>query len=166
MRGWAKARCGATEEGILEASRGLENFRALGSYVPHVYRASCLVESLMEAAPHRDALVEIDRALERADGRSDRFWDAEIFRLRAVAQLHTGAPDTAVEHDLLRALGLAETQQARILSLRATTTWAQWLEGKGRGAEAREVLGERVDRIEASPDLADLSAAREVLAAL
>ena len=166
VRGWAKACCGDTEEGILEANRGLEIFRGLGAYVPHAYRASCLVEALLEAGRHRDALREIDQALERAQGRSDRFWDPEIFRLRAVALLHTGAPGEAVEHDLQRAIALADAQQSRVLALRATTTWAKWLEGEDRGVEVREVLRERSERIEASADLADLHAAREVLAAL
>ena len=66
----------------------------------------------------------------------------------------------------MRAMGLAEAQRARILSLRATTTWAQWLEGEGRGAEARDVRQKRAKSVEASQDLADLRAAREVLTAL
>jgi tetratricopeptide (TPR) repeat protein len=166
VRGWAKARCGDAEEGILEASRGLDIFRSLGSYVPHVYRASCLVEALLEAERHREALSEIDRALERAAGRYDRFWDAEIFRLRAVGQMHTGAPGDAIERDLRRAMALAETQHAWSLALRATTTWAEWLEGEGRRGEARDVLRERLAAVEASDDLPDIRAARGVLATL
>ena len=60
----------------------------------------------------------------------------------------------------------ADAQQARILALRATTTWAQWLMDDRRGAEARDILSERTECIEASADLADVRAAHEVLGAL
>jgi class 3 adenylate cyclase/tetratricopeptide (TPR) repeat protein len=166
VRGWAQAVLGGHDEGIREAREGLTIFERTGAYVPHVYRASCLVEALMEAGRHAEALAEIGRALSRSAGRYDRFWDAEILRLRGLCRLHEGAPAESAEQDWRTAIALAERQGARMLALRATTTCAEWLLGEGRGAEARAPLAERLGHVDGGAGLDDVRRARAVLASL
>jgi class 3 adenylate cyclase/tetratricopeptide (TPR) repeat protein len=166
VRGWALSVEGEWDDGIREARQGLEIFERTGSYVPHVYRASCLVEALMAAERWAEALTEIQRALAHSAGRYDRFWDSEILRLQGLCRLHTGQPFEEVEREWLAAIDLAERQSAHMLSLRATTTLAESRLTHGGAAEVRDDLARRLGRVRGGDALADVRRARAVLAAL
>src|SRR5262249_54984157 len=67
------------------------------------------------------ALDVIDRGLSIVSHNSERFFEAELYRLKAQALRKRGAPDTEVESLLDHALQTARSQQARLLELRAAT---------------------------------------------
>ena len=97
----------------------------------------------------------------------ERWWEAEIYRLRGILLLrHSMAPQAEVETWLRRALDVARRQAARSLELRAATSLARLWRDQGKHAEARDLLEpvynwftEGFD----TPDLGDARAALEEL---
>ena len=86
------------------------------------------------------ALEVIDHGLSIVSHNSERFFEAELYRLKARALLMRGAPDAEVESLLNQALRTARSQQARSLELRAATDLARLWMNQGKRAEALDVL--------------------------
>src|SRR6266700_3181393 len=86
------------------------------------------------------ALEVIDHGLSIVNHNSERFFEAELYRLKARALLMRGAPDAEAETLLDQALRTARSQQARSLELRAATDVARLWLNQGKRAEARDVL--------------------------
>ena len=77
------------------------------------------------------ALDTIDRGLAIVSHNCERFFESELYRLKARALLIRGAPDTEVESLLDQALRTARSQRARSLELRAATDLARlWMKSR------------------------------------
>jgi len=71
----------------------------------------------------------------------ERFWEAEISRLRGVLLLRqTGTPQAEAEAWLQHALDVARRQEAKSLELRAAMSLARLWQQQGKRAAARELL--------------------------
>jgi predicted ATPase len=81
----------------------------------------------------------LDEAIQAAQATSERFFEAELYRLRGEILLGLGKKPEA-EAGLRQALTIAQQQQARWWELRAATSLAGHWRDEGRYAEAREVL--------------------------
>jgi predicted ATPase len=81
----------------------------------------------------------LDKAIQTAQATSERFFEAELYRLRGEILLTLGRKVEA-EAGLRRALTIAQQQQARWWELRAATSLAGHWRDEGRYVEAREVL--------------------------
>ena len=89
-------------------------------------RSSCYcVPALLLRNEPETALEVIDRGLSIVSHNSERFLEAELYRLKARALLMRGAPDAEAESLLDQALITARGQQARSLELRAATDLAR-----------------------------------------
>jgi predicted ATPase len=111
------------------------------------------------------ALEVIDRGLSIVSHNSERFLEAELYRLKARALLMRGAPDAEAESLLDQALRTARGQQARSLELRAATDLAKLWINQGKRAEARDVLESIYGRFSGF-DTQDFNEAKAVLAQL
>jgi predicted ATPase len=108
LRGWALAMQAQDEEAMAQIRQGITAFRATGAalLVPYL----CTV--LADVAAH--TLME---------QHEERWWEAEIYRLRGVVLLRqSGTPQAEVEPWLQRALDVARRQEAKALELRAATS--------------------------------------------
>ena len=112
------------------------------------------------------ALEVIDVGLSIVSHNSERFLEAELYRLKARAVLMRGAPDAEAESLLDQALITARGQQARSLELRAATDLARLWINQGKRAEARDVLESIYGRFSEGFDTQDLNEAKAVLAQL
>jgi predicted ATPase len=112
------------------------------------------------------ALEMIDQGLSIVSHNSERFLEAELYRLKARALLMRGAPDAEVESLLDQALITARGQRARSLELRAATDLARLWINQGKRAEARGVLESIYGRFSEGFDTQDLNEAQAVLAQL
>ena len=71
----------------------------------------------------------------------DRWWEAEIYRLRGALLLQPSKATRAeAETWFRRALDVARHQQAKSLELRAATSLARLWRDQGKLAEARDLL--------------------------
>jgi predicted ATPase len=104
------------------------------------------------------ALTEAHTLVEQHD---ERWWEAEVYRLRGVLLLRqTGTPPAEAEAWLQRALDVARRQEAKSLELRAAMSLARLWQQQGKRDEARELLVLVYDWFTEGFDTADLQEAR------
>jgi predicted ATPase len=81
----------------------------------------------------------LDDAIQTADKINERFFEAELYRLRGKILLTLGRRSEA-ETGLRRALTIAQRQQARWWELRAATSLAKHWHDEGKYSEAYSLL--------------------------
>ena len=111
-------------------------------------------------------LSVLDEALAVSAEHGERWWDAELHRLRAELLQAGGAEAGEVEAALNRALEIARGQQARALELRAAHALARLWAGSGRNAEARDLLAPVLSWFVEGFQTPDLQAAQATLSSL
>ena len=97
----------------------------------------------------------------------ERWWEAEICRLRGVLLLRQpGTPQTEAEAWLRRAMDVARHQEAKSLELRAAMSLSRLWQQQGKRAEARALLAPIYGWFTEGFDTADLKDAKALLEAL
>ena len=102
---------------------------------------SLLAEAHLHLGQWEAGLRAADQALAAAARSDERYFEAELHRLRGALLL--GAPDpdrAAAEEAFQRALAIARRQQARYLELRAARSLSALWAAAGRRADARALL--------------------------
>ena len=147
-----------------EARASLQDYQRAGYQLGLTAQFVLLCPVLLLCKESETALEVIEHGLSIADRNSERFFEAELCRLKARTLLGRGAPEAEVEALLEQALRTARGQQARSLELRAATDLAGlWLD-HGKRAEARDVLSSIYARFGEGMDTRDLKEASAVLA--
>jgi predicted ATPase len=152
-------RIGCLRESIIE-------FKASGARVRLPYYRSLLAQVCGKAGHAEEGLASIDEALAEARTHNERWWDAELHRLRGELLLMHGVDASDVEVALLRAIEIARSQQARSLELRATMSLARLWIAQNRSDDARRQLSELYAWFTEGFETPDLQAARLLLAQL
>src|SRR5262249_7777140 len=104
----------------------------------------------------------LDEAIQTVEATDERFFEAELYRLRGEMCVTLGRKVEA-ETALKRGLTVARHQQARFWELRAATSLARLWHDHGRSPEARGLLTPIYDWFTEGFDLPDLKNARSVL---
>jgi predicted ATPase/class 3 adenylate cyclase len=167
MRGWALALQGQGEEGVAQVRQGIAGCRATGAevFVPYFYT---LLADVCDHLGHTDdGLQALAEAYTLVEQHEERWWEAEVHRLRGVLLLRqTGTPQAEAEAWLQRALDVARHQEAKALELRAAMSLNRLWQQQGKQAEARELLAPVYSWFTEGFDTADLQEARVLLEAL
>ncbi len=150
--------------GRLRAS--IDEFKAAGARLRLPYYLSLLARVYAQAGRAEEGLAALDEALAEARAHNERWWNAEVHRLRGELLLLRGADADEVEAALLRAVEIARSQQARSLELRATMSLARLRILQGQPNDARGQLGELYGWFTEGFDTPDLQAAQVLLAQL
>ncbi|MCB0161944.1 MAG: hypothetical protein KDD83_27585, partial [Caldilineaceae bacterium] len=100
------------------------------------------------------------------DEQDQRLYESELHRLQGRLLWAQAAPDTVVEACFRRAVDVAQTQEAKLLEVRAATALALLLQRQGRNAEAHDTLVGLVAWFSEGAATTDLRHARTVLAGL
>lgn len=116
MRGWALVHSGEGDEGIAAARGGITAISASGSRDFITYFLGLLAESLARAGQAEAALDAITEALDLVERCGERFYEAELYRLRG-EMLCESDPTRAVDC-FQTALAIARRQHARALERR------------------------------------------------
>jgi adenylate cyclase len=139
LRGWVRSVAGQTAEGISEIENGIENYRAHGSAIVTVPLWLALkAEALHLAYRTSEALEVIREADALAERSEERWWHAELYRLRGVFLAAVNADGNQIEASFCAALKIAREQKSVSLEKRAERTYAEYraqkadaLAGKG-----------------------------------
>lgn len=123
-----------------EVKAALEEYQRAGYQLGLTAQFVLLCPLLLLRNELEAALETIEQGLAIVSRNSERFFEAELYRLKARTLLLRGAPDTEVESLLDQALLTARAQQARSLELRAATDLARLWIKQGKHAEALDVL--------------------------
>jgi predicted ATPase len=107
------------------------------------------------------ALVEARTLVEQHE---ERYWEAEVHRLRGVLLLRqTGTPQAEAEAWLQRALDVARHQEAKSLELRAAMSLARLWQHQDKRPEAYDLLAPIYGWFTEGFDTADLQDAKALL---
>jgi DNA-binding SARP family transcriptional activator/predicted ATPase len=154
------------EERIKRLRGSITAFKASSARLRLPYYLSLLAQVYQKAGRAEEGLACIDEALSEARTHNERWWDAELHRLRGELMLMHGADASDAEAALLRAIEIARSQQARSLELRATMSLARLWSAQRRTDDARRWLGDVYNWFTEGFETPDLQAARLLLAQL
>ena len=167
LRGWALARQGQGEQGLAQVRQGMAAFRATGAALSVPYLCTVLADVCDHLGHTEDGLQALAAAHTLVEQHEERYWEAEVHRLRGVLCLRQpGTPLAEGEAWLQQALDVARGQEAKALELRAAMSLARLWQQQGKRAEARELLAPIYRWFTEGFDTADLQEARALLAAL
>ena len=126
--------------------------------------APCWRTSAAHLGHTEDGLQALAEAHTLVEQHEERWWEAEVYRLRGVLLLRqTGTPQAEAETWLQRALDVARRQEAKSLELRAAMSLARLWQQQGKRAEAHELLAPIYGWFTEGFDTADLQEAKALL---
>jgi predicted ATPase len=164
LRGWALAMQGEGEKGRTQIRQGTAAFQATGAtvYIPYLYT---LLAEISDHLRHtEDGLQALAEAHTLVEQHEERWWEAEIHRLRGVLLLRQpGTPQAEAEIWLRRALDVARRQEAKSLELRAAVSLVRLWQQQGKQAAARALLAPIYGWFTEGFDTADLQEAKALL---
>jgi predicted ATPase len=164
FRGWALAMEGKSEEGEVELQRAIAAMQAMRAGIWFPFRCTMLAEVLDLGGKTKEGLLSLAEAQTLMDLTDERWWEAEVYRLKGTLLLrHSIVPLAEAETWLRRALDVARQQQARSLELRATTSLALLWHSQGKHVEARDLLEPIYSWFTEGFDAPDLKEAKALL---
>jgi predicted ATPase len=167
LRGWALAMQGQGEAGMAEVCQGIAAYRATGAALLVPYYCTLLADVAAHLGHPDDGLQALVEAHTLMEQQEERYWEAEVCRLRGVALLRQpGTPPAEAETWLQRALDVARRQEAKSLELRAAMSLSRLWQQQGKQAEAHELLAPVYGWFTEGFDTADLQEAKALLDAL
>jgi len=170
MRGWALAERGQVSEGIAQMRTGLDAYRLTGGEVNRPSFLSLLAEAHGKFGQAEHGLSVLAEAQAQADESEERWWQAELYRLKGELILKRSGIQTLPCNDqdqaegcFRQALDVAKAQKAKSLELRAVISLCRlWLRQSKRH-QARHMLAETFASFTEGFDTPDLQEAKVLL---
>jgi predicted ATPase len=167
LRGWALTEQGQMEEGIAQMRQGIIAWQATGAEVDHPYYLALLAEGYGKAGRAEAGLHVLAEALAVTEAIEDRYYEAELYRLKGELLLARSPKQHAEGATCFQqALDVARRQQAKSLELRAAMSLARLWQQQGKRTEACELLASVYGWFTEGFDTADLQEAKALLEAL
>ncbi|MGE0825689.1 MAG: AAA family ATPase [Candidatus Binatia bacterium] len=181
LYGWALAEQGDSENGLAQIYHGLTIWESTGSGTLRPYALAVLAEVYQKMGQSEKGLAAVKDALALVNTNAERWYEAELYRLRGeltlqpqfkaqsskckVAAPRSLRPDAQGEAEacFLKAIEVAQRQQAKSLELRATISLARLKQAQGNKQQARTILAEVYNWFTEGFDTADLKEARALL---
>jgi hypothetical protein len=144
MRGWALALQGQGEEGLAQVHQGLAAVKAIGTALFVPYSCALLADVADHLGHPEDGLQALTEAHTLVEQQENRWWEAEVCRLRGVLLLRQSGRTSQAEAEtwLQRALDVARRQEAKSLELRAAMSLSRLWQQQGKRQEAHDLLSE------------------------
>ncbi len=167
MRGAARAMLEPSEDAVAEIRQGLAAYAATGARVQSTYYLALLAQALARCGHYDDGLTVLGEAAALVEETGERFFEAEIHRLRGNLLLALDENGHAeAEACYRKALEVAQAQEARSLELRAACDFARLLAECGERGQAAELLAPIYSWFTEGFDTADLKEAKALLDSL
>jgi predicted ATPase/class 3 adenylate cyclase len=169
MEGWVMLERGQAPAGVARIREGLAGLAATGSklFLPHL--SGWLAQGYAALGQMTEALNAVDEALKFVHETDERWWEAEIYRIKGelltkdVARTPDMAQADASEACFLKAIEVARRQEAKAWELRATVSLARLWRAQGKHEQARQILAEIYGWFAEGFETADLQAAKALL---
>ena len=165
-RGWALVAAGQVTAGLAQMSEGITAMHGFEADLGRSRYLALLGEACGVTGQLAEGLSLLDEALDFAEQSGERFFEAEIYRLRGELLSQSEAPQAEVEECFHQAIKVAQRQQAKSLELRAVMSLARLWQRQGKRAEARQLLADIYGWFTEGFDTADLQEAKALLGAL
>jgi serine/threonine protein kinase len=124
--GWACSASGSITKGLAYIEEGLRDYRATGSRSGLSYYIAIKAEALHLADRSSEALEVIREAETLGERLEERWWHAELYRLRGVSLATLGADETQIEASFCESIKIARKQKSVSLEKRAEGTYAEY----------------------------------------
>jgi len=167
FQGWATWSDGAEESSLAVMRRGIAIYREQGLvYLVPTFEAA-LAEAEASTGEITAGLQRLEDALAEAERTEQRWYEAEMHRIRAEILLKRDPTDTAAaEQSLHAAIAIAQSQKARSFELRAALSLAKLYRAADRDADAYAVLAPAVEGFPPTQQFPELTEAQTLVAAL
>jgi predicted ATPase len=145
-QGWVRTEQGQGEEGITRLHQGLTATRATGAKQGGPHAAALLAEAYGRVGRVAEGLTAVAEGLTTADKSGERYWEAELYRLKGELKLQQRnvqgleSRGKEAEECFHKAIEIARKQQARSLELRAGMSLARLWQQQDKKAEAYRLL--------------------------
>jgi predicted ATPase len=163
FRGWVLAEQGQPREGIAQIHQGLAAMKATGTWCWHIHYLVMLAEAYKRAGQLDDGLATIEEGLALMEKTGQRYFDAELHRLKGEFILIKDGDEGKAEPLFERSIDVTRKQKAKSLELRATMSLARLWQKQGKKEEARKRLAEIYDWLTEGFDTQDLKDAKALL---
>jgi predicted ATPase len=166
LLGWALAMQGDAAAGVRQIHQGLAH-QDMEIKLGRPHRLSLLAEAYGQAGQPEVGLQVLAEALALVGATEERWWEAELHRLKGELLLQLAIPEgLQAEACFQQALDVARSQQAKSLELRAAMSLSRLWQQQGQRAAARTLLAPLYDWFTEGFDTADLQEAKALLEAL
>jgi DNA-binding winged helix-turn-helix (wHTH) protein/predicted ATPase len=195
FQGWVFVMQGQWEEGLTRMRSGLADYRATGIRANTPWYLSLLADACGKAGRIEEGLEALTEAFAFVEQTDERCYETELYRIKGTLTLRSQTslkqvsdkshasqteskdtnpqhltPNTHAEADaeacFLKAIDIAQRQQAKSLELRAVVSLARLWHQQGRTAEARRQLAEVYEWFTEGWNTADLLEAQSLLTEL
>jgi len=161
-------RLGRIDGEVANLGEAIEELREIQYGVYYTMFLGEYADALGRARRTDNALATIDKALARCEANDERWYFAELLRIRGEILLRAGKPEAAqqAEQGFLEALDWSRRQGTVAWQLRAALSLAKLYSTSNRGSEAKSVLNSARENFTEGHDTADLREAKALLAAI
>jgi predicted ATPase len=164
MRGHILAVRGQGTKGLALARKGHADMKATGALIVETWCLSLCAKCFEQAGQPDEALNLLINAFESVERMNERFFEAELHRLKGEWLLaHRPAELIEAESCFERALAVGRKQKAKVWQLRAATSLALLWQHQGKREQARELLAPIYSWFTEGTDTPILEAASTVL---
>lgn len=185
--GWALAQQKQAKKGVVQIQKGLDASQITRVRIARTYALALLAEAYEREGRLQEGLQAVAESLAIAEETGERFYEAELYRLKGQLTLEAGGwrletgltsqasslkPSVSkemgqkVEGYFLKAIEIARRQAAKSLELRAVMSLSRLWRHQGKTAEARQLLEEIYSWFTEGFDTYDLQEAAAQLKAL
>jgi len=167
FQGWAKCFGGAEGSSLEEMRRAIAIFREQGNVFLLPGFEAALAEAEASAGETDAGLRRLDDALAELKRTEQRWYEAEMYRIRGEFLLKRDPADTAAaEQSLQAAIAIAQSQNARSFELRAALSLAKLYREANRDADAHAVLAPAVEGFPPTQQFPELAEAQTLFSML
>ena len=160
---WALAAQGRSEEGLVQLHQGLRTFRATGAQLQQPSWLALLAEVYGWAGQATPGLEAVAEALAIMDTTGERYYAAEVYRLKGELLWQSGTAPEVAEAHVRHALTVARQEGAKSWELRAAVSLSRLWQQQGKRAEAYELLAPIYGWFTEGFDTADFQEAKALL---
>jgi DNA-binding winged helix-turn-helix (wHTH) protein/predicted ATPase len=141
MQGWAESKQDGARETIDQIRESLAVLDATGTFLVRPHFLALLAEVLAKVGQTEEALILLDEAMTMVNSKGERYYEAELYRLKGELLLKQPADNQAKTEDYFRqSLAIAESQKAKSWQLRTALSLARLYRSQGKLREARDLL--------------------------
>jgi predicted ATPase len=164
QHGWILAEQGQREQSIQQIRQGLMALREIGQRANLSPYLALLAEVYGTVGQTEEGLASLAEALAHVDQTGERYYEAELHRLKGALLLQK-SPDNAAEAEscFQQAISIAQNQSAKSWELRAATSLARLWQSQDKRQEAYELLAPVYNWFTEGHDTADLIDAKTLL---
>lgn len=162
-RGAALAEQGQLEKGIIQMRQGLTAWRSPGTELTVTYSLAQLAQAYEQVGQAEEGLTVLAEALAMMETTNERFWEAELLRLKGELLLTHYADEVEAERQFYQAINVSRQQSAKSLELRSSVSLARLYRQQGKRTHAYQMLSQIYNWFTEGFATVDLREARALL---